>query len=459
MNRKIFWLLLVAAVFAAASCAQGTILFQDDFNRADGPPGAPWLDFTIGYYGGNPTSIVDGRLTATPVFNTCVDPATLILTDFCVTVDAKSYRAANLFLRIQNIPDVNRQRFLVCSLQPYWNDWAAPVIYFHEYYYGWGGAVGFVFIDPDIGPDIQMGATVIGSNLTFSITDGVKTYVTSHVIERAGLLNPGAVGVNCLGQGYNGPQSFDNFTVYDATGTGNATGTVTEAVSGAPVEGAVVDVVGTGISTTTGVDGTYSLTGLPLGGQKIRVRMFGYKSPPDILVHILPDQTATANAELTAINLDWARAASATASVDPTIAGNVNDADASTGWLAPSPGSWVQLDWDEALSISTVVVDNSGPTQDYTVQSSLDGSSWSEVKQVISAETGHSHWLEVIELPSPVTLKHLRVLVNSASYATGTIWSVECYKPKGNVIGVVKDSSGAPVSGADVYVYEAEDGK
>ena len=66
--------------------------------------------------------------------------------------------------------------------------------------------------------------------------------------------------------------------VLPAQGAGRITGRVLDAAQGAPVNGAVVEVVGsTPLKTaTSGIDGRYNLLGVPAGTVSIRVRLIGY---------------------------------------------------------------------------------------------------------------------------------------------------------------------------------------
>ena len=60
-------------------------------------------------------------------------------------------------------------------------------------------------------------------------------------------------------------------------GTGTVRGRITSATSGAPVSAAQVFIVGTKAGTMSGADGNYTITGVPLGSQTVRVRALGYQ--------------------------------------------------------------------------------------------------------------------------------------------------------------------------------------
>src|SRR5437016_3055090 len=57
---------------------------------------------------------------------------------------------------------------------------------------------------------------------------------------------------------------------------GTITGTVTAAGTGAPLPRAIVSVVGTRLSADADATGHYTLTGVPVGTQRVRARMLGY---------------------------------------------------------------------------------------------------------------------------------------------------------------------------------------
>ena len=88
---------------------------------------------------------------------------------------------------------------------------------------------------------------------------------------------------------------------YDAvlaamTGYGTVAGTVTDAVSGDPVAGALVDVAGLPRSTTTAVDGSYSIM-LPDSSYTFDYSAFGYL-PQSQSVTVLMDSTVTVDVAL-----------------------------------------------------------------------------------------------------------------------------------------------------------------
>src|SRR3989440_8293577 len=58
--------------------------------------------------------------------------------------------------------------------------------------------------------------------------------------------------------------------------SGSISGTVKDSTTGAPVADALVSVVGTAFTAKTGADGRFTITGVPAGSYRIRVRMLGY---------------------------------------------------------------------------------------------------------------------------------------------------------------------------------------
>src|SRR5262245_66579646 len=62
-----------------------------------------------------------------------------------------------------------------------------------------------------------------------------------------------------------------------AQGTGSIEGTVTDAGSGRPLQGARLSISGTQLGATTNDQGTFRITGVPARQIEMRVRMLGYK--------------------------------------------------------------------------------------------------------------------------------------------------------------------------------------
>jgi len=92
----------------------------------------------------------------------------------------------------------------------------------------------------------------------------------------------------------------------DAQGsTGTVRGTVRQTGTAAPLTNAEVTIVGTRIGALSRGDGSYVISGVPAGSQRVRVRLFGY-SPNEQAVTVSSDGTTTADFVLatTAVQLD-----------------------------------------------------------------------------------------------------------------------------------------------------------
>ncbi|MBI2842663.1 MAG: carboxypeptidase regulatory-like domain-containing protein [Armatimonadetes bacterium] len=332
---------------------------------------------------------------------------------------------------------------------------------------GWPGAGGGWSHGVNEGETAHIEVTFVGNVFEVKAeTDTGATFEATHdFTDDGGIWTSGQVGLAISWDWTELYDRFDNVVVYEAGDTrpGIVTGTVTDSVSGLPVEGAVVDIIDTSLTTTTQSDGTYALTDVPLTAKYLYVHTVGYV-PKKIRMNVAPAIPTIMNVKLEEfVGLDWARGASASTSSKSGVASAINDGNAETSWTPDeglSYGEWAQLSWEGPLTISTILVDMVGPTQDYSIQSSLDGTTWTEVTQVTSSETDHTHWIETVVLPSPLTLRYLRLVNNWFGFESFIdIYSIECYKANGSVAGVVKNSSGQPVQGAEVYVTESINGQ
>jgi outer membrane receptor protein involved in Fe transport len=83
-----------------------------------------------------------------------------------------------------------------------------------------------------------------------------------------------------------------------AAQTGMIEGKVTSSVTGEPIVGAEVSLVGVNIGTRSGPGGTFTLLNVPVGPRELRVLAIGYKAATARLV-VLPDQTVSATLQLT----------------------------------------------------------------------------------------------------------------------------------------------------------------
>lgn len=100
------------------------------------------------------------------------------------------------------------------------------------------------------------------------------------------------------------PLSFPLFVIAvtaanaGAQGGGTVTGTITDAGTGQPLVAAQVFITGTTLGTTTGAEGTYSISGVQPGTVEVNVRRIGYVSTSRS-VQVAAGQTATADFALT----------------------------------------------------------------------------------------------------------------------------------------------------------------
>src|SRR5687768_14550176 len=81
--------------------------------------------------------------------------------------------------------------------------------------------------------------------------------------------------------------------------TGAVGGTVVRSNTASPLAGALVEVIGTGITTSTGQDGRYNLVRVPAGTQTIEFRSIGF-APYRTSIVVGAGQTLTVNATLEA---------------------------------------------------------------------------------------------------------------------------------------------------------------
>ncbi|MBI2844449.1 MAG: carboxypeptidase regulatory-like domain-containing protein [Armatimonadetes bacterium] len=429
-----------------------TLPFSDTFSRPDSSNNAPdWLEYRGDW------EILNGEYTTRDDIGwwhfALVND--LSLTEYVMKYDQTGIYSGGAVLRMQN-PPANWGEVMI--LQTFTGSVAFMNILGQQFDpHPWSGPV-----DPT--ETIYVRVEVQGGIFTASaVSSGGSTWEGYWDSNGSGIPAAGSVGFAT--EKDNGSQRWDNVVIYavDDTRLGTVTGTVTDSGAGSPVAGAAVEVLGTSIMATTQADGSYTLTDVPLTAEYLQVHALGYVAKRAHM-NVAPAIPIVMDIQLDQfVGLDWGRSAATSSSSNTSAAGGINDGNADTGWLPEeglSNGEWVQLSWDGPLTISTILVDMSGPTQDYTLQSSMDGNAWSDVEHVVSTEVDHTHWLEVVELPSPITLKHLRLVINSWGYYNlGTIYSIECYKPSGTVAGIVRDSEGAPVEGADVIVAEAAQGQ
>lgn len=118
--------------------------------------------------------------------------------------------------------------------------------------------------------------------------------------------------------------------------SGAVEGTVTDAVSGLPLEAAEIALVGTSLSAVTGATGTYSFPDIPAGAYTLEVLRYGYAPEPGVAITAIANQTATTNVQLSpgAVFSDFSDATGWTVANTPTA---VNPADATGAWVFAEP--------------------------------------------------------------------------------------------------------------------------
>ena len=120
------------------------------------------------------------------------------------------------------------------------------------------------------------------------------TFVTSDIIPLSSFGSP--IMVRFYGYSGYGPDVFvDNVNVFEVA-YGDLSGTVTKVSNGTPVEGANISLGS--LSTVTGSDGTYSISGILVGNYIVTCDATGYNIET-ANVTILEDQTTTQNFSLT----------------------------------------------------------------------------------------------------------------------------------------------------------------
>jgi hypothetical protein len=121
------------------------------------------------------------------------------------------------------------------------------------------------------------------------------TFVSSDIISLSSFESP--IMVRFYGYSGYGPDVFiDNVNVFEVA-YGDLAGTVTKLSNGTPVEGANISLGS--LSTTTGSDGTYSITGILVGNYLVTCNALGYNIET-ANVTILENQLTTQDFSLTA---------------------------------------------------------------------------------------------------------------------------------------------------------------
>ncbi|MHC4448103.1 MAG: TonB-dependent receptor plug domain-containing protein, partial [Planctomycetota bacterium] len=141
--------------------------------------------------------------------------------------------------------------------------------------------------------------------------------------------------------------------------TGEVSGRVVDEVTGRPIEGAQIVIVGTNIRAQSRVDGLYNLVNVPLGSQQVRVMIIGYATQTATLT-TQPGVTATLDFTLSraVISLDAMVVTGQAGAVSRREIGNsISTIDAET--IANLPISDVGQAL-QGLAAGVTVMDNSG---------------------------------------------------------------------------------------------------
>ncbi len=122
------------------------------------------------------------------------------------------------------------------------------------------------------------------------------TFVSSEIIPLSQFGSP--IKVRFFGHSGYGPDVFiDNVNIFEVA-YGNLAGTVTKLSNSTPVEGAVIN-IGPLLTATTGIDGTYNISGILVGNYTVTCSATGYNSQSADIT-IVEDQTTTQDFSLTA---------------------------------------------------------------------------------------------------------------------------------------------------------------
>jgi hypothetical protein len=105
-----------------------------------------------------------------------------------------------------------------------------------------------------------------------------------------------------------------NQNVSLAPSVGTVTGTVRNAANANPIVGAMISVVGTNLSTTTGTGGVYTINNAPVGAQTLNALAEGFSSS-QVQINVIDAQTITQNISLSPtlppgeirITLNWTK--------------------------------------------------------------------------------------------------------------------------------------------------------
>lgn len=223
---------------------------------------------------------------------------------------------------------------------------------------------------------------------TSSGSSGTKTHTFSARTARY-------VRIYCTSSNSSGGYGITELEVWGTIApvtTGSITGTVRSS-TGAAISGATVSVAGGG-STTTASDGSYTLSDVTAGTYTVTASKTGYDSNSKS-VTVVAGQSVTADFSLTlvpvATNIAPGKAASASSQRSGYEAAKAVDGSTSTRWYSSNDGTqWLRVDLGAAYSVEKVVIPwySSYYAKAYKVQTSTDGSSWTDVYSTSNGSSG-----------------------------------------------------------------------
>ena len=255
------------------------------------------------------------------------------------------------------------------------------------------------------------------------------------VLAAAALLVPG-----CGGGGGGGGGGGQTSTVE---------GTVTEAVTGDPIQGATVSVVGTQLSDTTDAQGQYSIAQVPVGQRGVSASAAQYYAQTRY-AEVSVDSTATVD-----IVLPPTSHSPTTYYVSPTGSDDTNDGSAAHPWATPGHGARQLLPGDTlVIAQGEYLIDEYGVDTVVPGFSGADGA-WITIRGQDGAEPdlqGAQAILGVVEISgkSYIRLEHLTITSYIDNpYTGGARGGIEA-----------GGSGGGPISNVvidDVEIYDVEE--
>ncbi|MDO5727921.1 MAG: carboxypeptidase-like regulatory domain-containing protein, partial [Bowdeniella nasicola] len=178
--------------------------------------------------------------------------------------------------------------------------------------------------------------------------------------------------------------------------TGTITGTVVDQVTGMPIADAEVAVVGVDLRTTSAADGTFTLSNLPVGEYRVRVRAAAYT-------------------------------------------------DSISGLAPVAAGAQTRINYRLAKQISVLVVGDSGRSVDFLSDHQLLVAGAEQLPQVSELQTA-KYDVIVMDHPPEVSVDHAQAFVNYLAEAgTGVLWLDLGYSEDAGIAQISR-LTGSPVS-------------